>query len=168
MADDLIKHYQALAADGALRGLSILRFRESIAKVVRGAHAKTVLDYGCGAGDAYRQPHRLHRDWGLKWFDVTLYDPAFPDHAEKPDGRFDVVLCSDVLEHVPEAEVPAFIGTLFAHAKKHVWASVCCRPAKKTFPDGRNLHVTLQPIEWWRAQFEEAAEGCNWTLEESP
>lgn len=169
MAEHLIKQYRKMAAaGGSLRGLAILRYREQIADLVRKHKAATLLDYGCGAGDQWRQPHRLHRDFGLRWFDVELYDPAFPEHQEKPWGKFDGVLCSDVLEHVPEDEVEAFVATLFSHAKRFVWASVCCRPAKKTFDDGTNLHVTVKPIEWWRAVFEEQCEGCAWVLEESP
>lgn len=168
MADDLITEYRRLAKDGALRGLSILRYREQIAGLVKQFKAKTLLDYGCGAGDQWKQPHRMHRELGLRWFDVRLYDPAFPDHDEKPWGKFDGVLCSDVLEHVPEAEVDALVATLFGHARHFVWASVCCRPAKKAFPDGTNLHVTLQPMEWWREVFARHAGGIAWFLEESP
>jgi hypothetical protein len=128
----------------------------------------TLLDYGCGAGDAYKQPHRLHRHLGMRWFDVTLYDPAFPEHDEKPRGTFDGVICSDVLEHVPEDQVDALVATLFGHARRFVWASVCCRPAKKVFPDGTNLHCTIQPIDWWRAVFEKHSGGKPWVLVESP
>lgn len=168
MADDLIAQYRKLAATGEyLRGLSILRYREQIGELVRKHKASTLLDYGSGAGDAWKQPHRLHRELGLRWFDVRLYDPAF-EHCEKPHGKFDGVLCSDVLEHVPEAEVDAFVAALFSHARRFVWASVCTRPAKKTFDDGTNLHVTLQPVDWWRAVFERHAGSVPWFLEESP
>jgi hypothetical protein len=27
-------------------------------------------------------------------------------------------------------------------------------PAKRTLPDGRNLHVTLKPHDWWRERVE--------------
>lgn len=168
MADDLIAQYRALAAKGDnLRGLAILRYRARIGELVRKHKAATLLDYGCGAGDAWKQPHRLHKELGLRWFDVKLYDPAF-DHNEKPHGQFDGVLCSDVLEHVPESELDDFVATLFGHARRFVWASVCTRPAKKCFPDGTNLHVTLQPIEWWRELFERYSGGKPWVLEESP
>ena len=169
MADHLMTEYRRLAAGGeALRGLSILRYQDQLAKIAKQFKPKTLLDYGCGAGDQWKQPHRLHRHLGLRWFDVRLYDPAFPDHDEKPWGKFDGVLCSDVLEHVPEAEVDELVATLFGHAKQFVWASVCCRPAKKTFPDGTNLHVTLQPLDWWREVFARRAGGIAWFLEESP
>lgn len=171
---ELIPLYRSMAADGAnFRGLSILQHAKQIRDLVKGHQARTLLDYGCGAGEAYKSPHRVHATWGLRWFDVTLYDPAFPQLDDKPVGKFGGVLCSDVLEHVPEADVDAFIATLFTHARGFVWASVCCRPAKKCFPDGTNLHVTIHPLEWWRDRFT-AAQLANpgatvpFTLVETP
>lgn len=168
--DSLIPLYREMAAGGQqFRGLSILQHRKQIGDLVREHKAKTLLDFGCGAGDAWRQPHRLHRELGLRWFDVTLHDPSFQEHHEKPHGKFDGVLCSDVLEHVREADVDAFVANLFAHAKKFVWASVCCRPAKKTFPDGTtNLHVTIKPLQWWLDTFAEQCEGTPFVLVETP
>lgn len=156
MADDLIPLYKEMAENGVnFPGLAILSHRAELKKLMRLYEAKRVLDYGCGRGEQYRAPHRLHADWGLRWFEVTLYDPAFRRFAERPYGKFDAVLCSDVLEHIPEEEVEDTIGELLSLATKFVWASVCCRPAKKTFPDGRNLHVTLHPVEWWQEKFRE-------------
>jgi hypothetical protein len=37
-----------------------------------------------------------------------------------------------------------------------VWASVCCRPAKKHFPDGVNMHVTVMPLDWWQERVNDA------------
>jgi hypothetical protein len=72
-----------------------------------------------------------------------------------PAGTFDGVLCSDVLEHVPDEELDVFIPRLFAYADKFVWASVCCRAAKKCFPSGENMHVTIRPMSWWRRRFKQ-------------
>jgi len=171
--NELIPLYRAMAADGSnFRGLSVLQHTKQIGQLVKLHRAKTLLDFGCGAGDAYKSPFRVHREWGLQWFDVQLHDPAFPEHADKPFGLRDGVLCSDVLEHIPEADVDATIATLFKHAKHFVWASVCCREAKKCFPDGTNLHVTLQPLSWWSERFTAAqlADGRNvhFTLVETP
>lgn len=151
--NELVPLYRQMAADGAsFRGLSILQHRAQIVKLVRQHKAKTLLDYGSGAGEAWRPPHRMHRELGLHWFEVTLFDPAFPEHDDPPHGLFDGVLCSDVLEHIPEADVDTVVAQLFQHARHFVWASVCCRPAKKFFPDGEtNLHCTLYPIDWWQA-----------------
>jgi hypothetical protein len=153
--DDLISQYKLMAATGVhFPGTAIVTHKDEIKKLIKQYDARKLLDYGCGRGDAYRAPHRLHAEWGLKWWDVTLYDPAFPAVSEVPHGKFDGVLCSDVLEHIPEEDVDEFVKRLFGYARKFVWASVCCRPAKKTFPDGGpNLHVTLYPLNWWVKRF---------------
>jgi hypothetical protein len=159
MENSLVPLYSDMAADGhSFRGFSILQHAKAIRTHFVFAKVKTVLDYGCGRGDQYRSEHRLFKAWGIRWCDMYLYDPAFPQYATLPDRRFDAVICSDVLEHIPEDEVDRFIADLFNHAKKLVWASVCCRPAKKSFPGTEiNLHVTLRPLEWWDAKFKEIA-----------
>ena len=161
MTDDLIPLYREMAAGGAqFRGLSLLQSTKAIRKVVKEYGVQTVLDFGSGAGDAYRSPHKVHHEWGLKRASVRLYDPAFPEHNEwPPAGKlYDLVICSDVLEHIPEPEVDAFIATLFGYARKVVWASVCCRPARKCFPGTEiNLHCTVQPLEWWAEKFAAAS-----------
>lgn len=155
--NSLIPLYQQMAAQGAnFRGLSVLKYAKSIRKLADRVGAKTMLDYGSGAGDAYKSPDKLHKQLGLARQNVTLYDPSFPQHSGKPHGFFDLVVCSDVLEHVPEADVDEFVKTLYMHAGKALWVSVCCRPAKKYFPDGvTNLHVTVKPFEWWQDKIEE-------------
>lgn len=165
----LLKQYRTMAAMGGnFRGFSLLQHADAIAKVVKLHGATSLLDYGSGAGDGYRQPHSVHEVWGIKRGRIKLYDPSFPQLSHPPVGHYDGVICSDVLEHVPEDAVDALIATLFAHAHSFVWASVCCRPAKKFFPDGTNMHVTLHPLDWWRERFEAAARGRPFYLVETP
>jgi len=79
------------------------------------------------------------------------------------------VISSDVLEHVPEADVDEFVKTLFGYARGVVWASFCARPAKKHFPqNGENLHVTQRPYQWWHDTFSEHANGKPFVLVETP
>jgi hypothetical protein len=168
---DLLKEYRELAAlGGNFRGFSLLQHAKDIGKVVKRHQASTLLDYGSGAGDAYKQPHKVHEAWGINRMRITLYDPSFPKLAPpvQPSARFSGVICSDVLEHVPEVDIDAFIDTLFSHAIDFVWASVCCRPAKKLFADGTNMHVTIHPIEWWQAKFADRCEGQTFYLVETP
>lgn len=173
--DSLAPLYRQMADEGAnFHGLTILQHAKTIKKLIARTGAKTLLDYGCGRGDAWRSPHGFCRDLGVKWNDVFLYDPAFARTEVRPaPGRlFDGVLCSDVCEHIPEGEVPEFLATLFSHARRFVWASVCCRPATKTFPNGiTNLHVTVQSFEWWQEQFKAASSanlGAVFHLTETP
>lgn len=154
--NELLPLYREMAAEGAnFYGLSVLQHKALIGKLIKQYGVETLLDYGCGRGDAYKSPHKVWHEWGLKRPNVMLYDPAFPGHDKLPSRRFDAVICSDVLEHVPEEDTERFVGDLFNHAKSVVWASVCTRAAKKSFPDGTNLHVTIKPLQWWLDTFAE-------------
>jgi hypothetical protein len=166
---EFLAEYRKMAEGGSqFLGLSVLQHRDSIRKLARQVDAKSMLDWGCGRGDAYRSPNKLHHQLGISRKDVFLYDPSFPQHDRKPTGKYDLVLCSDVLEHIVEADVDVFIDTLFSHAKKAVWASVCTRPAKKFFSDGvTNLHCTIKPHEWWQRRMEVACGGLPFVLVET-
>lgn len=170
--DSLISEYRKLAevADGNFGGLSVLNHIKSIKALAKSVDAQSMLDFGCGRGDAYRSPHKLHHDLGLPRSAVTLYDPAFRPSSALPTGKYDLVLCSDVLEHVPEDETDEFISRLFGYAKRGVWASVCCRPAKKFFPGTEtNLHVTVREYAWWEEKFIRLrVSPVQWVLVETP
>lgn len=142
----LIAEYARLAAKENFRGLSVLQHEGRIAQLVRDTGARTLLDYGSGHGDAWHV-HRLHERWGVAT--PVQYEPSIATWAEKPVGRFDGVICSDVLEHVGEEHLDAVIAELAAYATRFCFASVCCRPAKKNFSNGRNMHVTVRPQDWW-------------------
>jgi 2-polyprenyl-3-methyl-5-hydroxy-6-metoxy-1,4-benzoquinol methylase len=170
MTDRLIPGYRAMVQANStnFNGLSILQHTKQIGRLARLVGAKTMLDFGCGRGDAYRSPYKVHHQWGISRSDVTLYDPAFNRGCNLPRGRYDLVVCSDVLEHIPEDEVDAFVQRLFSYAKHAVWASVCCREAKKFFLDGvTNLHVTVRPRGWWLDTLAKHANGTPFELAET-
>ncbi len=156
---EFVALYRELAAGGKnFFGLSLLTRADEIGALIERTGARTILDYGSGRGDGYLPPHEVHKVWGVER--PTLYDPAFPEHDVLPPAGvlFDGVICSDVLEHVPVREVDQVIDELFDFATKFVWCSYCSRPAKKLFPDGRNMHVTQKPPEWWERRFKDAQE----------
>lgn len=160
MTESVTQLYRDMVDSGSHNffGLSILQHRSQIDALIKTYDAKTALDYGCGRGDQYGEPHNFDKALGLE--SVWLYDPAFKTHDWLPgDGRlFDAVFCSDVLEHLKEPDIESALRTMFLVARKFIWASVCCRPAKKCFPPDNvvNMHVTIKPMSWWQAKFEEA------------
>ncbi len=167
---EILKQYRAMAATGgAFRGLTVLQHADTIKLLVDKHKVTTLLDYGSGAGDAYDKPHQLHKRLGIPW--PTLYDPAFQKLRNVPTRMHHGVICSDVLEHVREEDVRKLVAALFAFAERFVFASVCCRLASKTFPDGTNLHITIKPYDWWFALFEEMEpkdRTVDWVLVETP
>lgn len=128
----------------------------------------TLLDAGCGSGKFMRRILEQHaHEFSIRGFDIArnCLDPWFADHA--PDllttgclwsetglpRPNDAVVCTDVLEHIPTAHVPAVLANLRAAATKVVFLGIAL------FPDGfgpkvlgQPLHLTVQPVDWWRRQ----------------
>lgn len=158
----LMPYYREASATGLqFLGLSVMHHERDIRRLVVTACGKdtppskiSVLDYGSGRGMQWKR-ERLHEKLGVSR--PTQYDPGVAGLETKPEGTFTGVICSDVLEHVPEHLVENLLAEVFEYAEKFVWLSVCCRAAKKRFPDGTNLHVTVRPREWWQDKVNAAA-----------
>lgn len=129
-----------------LPGFTIRRYVPKIAELNRRFKPQKMLDYGSGKGFQYLVL-RIHEKWGGKL--PYCYDPGVRQLATKPEGTFDGVVCVDVMEHIAEADIDEVLKDLFSYAKKYAFIAVSCRPSRKTFPDGTNLHLTVQPPEWW-------------------
>jgi hypothetical protein len=147
--------YREMHEQGQFMSNALAPWVGDIARLVKKSGAKTLLDYGSGNGNQYHVD-KLHEAWGVL---PTLYDPAVQGIDAKPEGQFDGVLCTDVLEHIPEDELDTVIADLAGYATQWAFIAVCCRPAKKRFPDGTNVHVTVRPLSWWRAKLEGPFEG---------
>lgn len=117
-----------------------------------------VLDYGCGKAKHLFQPHlegkTFHTFFAGKVQEYYCYDPGNARYATRPadDAGFDAVICADVMEHVPDEHVDAVMKEIgkWLHPKGVGFYSISGQPAKKCFDDGENLHVNVQPIEYWQ------------------
>lgn len=146
---NIIEQYQQLHAQGKMAGSALVPFADVIADMIGRTGAMTLLDYGCGNASAYHK-HELHRFWGVDM--PTLYDPAIPAYSTIPQSEFDGVICTDVLEHLDEADIAPTLRKLFMYARHFLFVSVCCRPAKLKLIDGTNAHRTIKPVSWWSTQ----------------
>lgn len=133
---------------GAFKGYSLLPHVEDIANLIELRNARTLLDYGCGKGLQYTEKN-AHGAWG--GIMPMLYDPHVEKFSVKPLGKFDGVICTDVLEHIPEEEIiRTWLDVInFGEEFGFVFATICVRKAKKKLPDGRNCHLTVKSKEWW-------------------
>lgn len=142
-------------------GRSLPKEAAHIKRLIRLTGARTILDYGAGKGQQYL-PLRISDEeerveypdirsfWGVA--DIRCYDPAYPPFTSLPGGTFDGVVCTDVLEHCPEEDIPWILDELFRFADKFVYANVACFPARKRLPSGGNAHCTVKPVKWWEDQ----------------
>jgi hypothetical protein len=155
-----------IPAEHTFPGLSLPKEASRIKRLIRLTGARTILDYGAGKGRQY-WPLRIADEedlveypdirsyWGVS--DIRCYDPAYPPFTELPTGTFDGVVCTDVLEHCPEEDIPWILAELFSFAEKFVYANVACFPARKRLPSGGNAHCTVKPVKWWEDQLARAA-----------
>lgn len=144
-----LEQYRELHRKKKFLSFSVMQFVPEIAELVVEFQSKRILDYGCGSGKQYEQ-EKVHKIWGVKY--PAMYDPAVPGHDRLPTGKFDGVICTDVLEHIPEDELNQVLRQIAGFTRQWAFLTVCCRQAKKLLPDGRNVHVTIQPFEWWQAR----------------
>lgn len=102
---------------------------------------EVVLEYGCGQSELGRiLPH------AGRW---VRYDPAIPGIDHLPAIEADLVINTDVLEHIPERDVDELLDHIASCGDK-VFFSICTRPALEILPDGQNAHCTVWPASRWQ------------------
>lgn len=133
----------------------------AVKRLVADHGIKNMLDFGCGKGTLGKHL-RLH-DIAVKLFE---YDPGVKGKDELPKRNFDLVVCTDVLEHVEPEHLDDVLQWLSTHTDKAAILNACCRPANEaTLPDGRNAHLIVQPQSWWKIKIAAAFAGAKfeWT-----
>lgn len=145
---------KGVAPQDTFAGDSLPRQAGRIKTLIARTGARTVLDYGSGKGTQYLG-NRIQQYWGVSA--IRCYDPGHEPFAALPEGKFDGVVCTDVLEHCPEEDLGWIVDELFAFAGRFVFANVACFPAVKTLPSGENAHCTVRPTSYWCALFERTA-----------
>lgn len=162
-----------IPASDTFNGRSLKGQARRIKQLIERTGAATVLDYGSGKGQQYDpRPFEVVGEgswdgvldyWGID--EVVCFDPAYLPYSKPPSERFDGVICTDVLEHCPEEDIPWIIDEMFSFARRFVFATIACYPARKRLPNGENAHITLKQPEWWRVIFDGAAArhgGVTW------
>jgi hypothetical protein len=118
------------------------KWAETILALVGPPAVDSVLDYGAGQGSL----GRALRHAGLQCAD---YDPAVDSFRSLPElGPFDLVTCTDVLEHVETEYLDAVLSDLAILAPL-AFIVIGLVPTDKTLSDGRQAHITLRPRAWW-------------------
>ncbi len=156
-------------------GQSLLPQLARIKRLVERTGAATLLDYGCGKASWYDVRNleipgegvfeSIVDYWGVAG--VCFYDPGYEPYRALPEGRFDGVIATDVLEHCPEEDLGWILEEIFGYAQEFVFANVASYPARRTLSNGENAHCTIRPWQWWEAQLHKTAQrhpGLLWEV----
>lgn len=122
-----------------------------------------ILEFGCGNGAAVEM--LISKGLNVQGMDVTLaglvenrnghYTEAALWDLPFGDKNFDMTYSTDVLEHLPPDKIEAAIKEILRVSKRitvHIIATFSCEMY------GQELHLTQQPIKWWKEQFAKSAE----------
>lgn len=112
---------------------------ETVKKLRDRIKAESVLDYGAGKGYLAKALD----------FPIWQYDPAIPEFATSPRPA-DLVVCTDVLEHIEPDRLLYVLGDLRRCVKKVGYFVIHMGPAAKTLSDGRNAHLIQRGEHFWR------------------
>ena len=115
-------------------------------------YLKTILDFGAGKGELGR--YILDKGYNVEW---TNYDPGISEYDQLPNRQFDLVISTDVLEHVEPEKLPEVLKTLEKLTGKVLYSDIACYLTGKVFGEGpyigQDLHLIVEDPSWWRQQF---------------
>jgi ubiquinone/menaquinone biosynthesis C-methylase UbiE len=125
----------------------------------------TVLDVGCGVGYALLgfilhrkqtsgiEPCQYLLDTTLRTYhQIGIVKKGRIQQIPYDESMFDLVYCTDVLEHIPECDVDKSISELVRVSKKYVMVTICT--VKAAFHPELNLHETVKAEDWWKSRFD--------------
>lgn len=124
-----------------------------IKEVIDRLECKSILDFGCGKGEQYewRIPstgQTIEELWGVK---VTKYDPAYEPFAISPRGKYDLVICTQVLGTIPSVDLPWVIDSLYDYATKAIYIS-----ERLGMPRKQIGYLHMRPMDWTEDQWMKA------------
>ena len=134
-----------------------------------------ILDAGCGQCSVVSYLTQLHRDaYGVELSTASLEHKDCPPlmatgrvkqssltNIPFVDDYFDLVFSSEVLEHIPEFDIPAVIKELVRVSKGDLFLSISLRRAGADPPPPApaTVHVTVKSRQWWNMMFNNVS-GC--------
>jgi len=131
-----------------------LEFFDGVAEaIVRELHPSSVLDAGCAMGflvEALRKRGVDARGMDISEYAISQVHESVREHCSVASlgqpikGRFDLITCIEVVEHIPPAETEKTLANL-CNATDRLLLSTTPRDFSEP------THLNVQPPEWWTA-----------------
>ncbi len=123
-------------------GVASVEYAPIVSEIVNRLGVTHLLDYGAGKMRLFQN---LKADHKLK---LQAYDPGIEKLSADPVPA-EMVACIDVLEHIEPDLLDNVLDDLVRVTEVVGFFTIHTGPAVKVLSDGRNAHLTQQPLEWW-------------------
>lgn len=127
--------------------------------VIKPERASSLLDVGCGTGEAGLEFQRLGLN--VRWLDITheglnksvprdCFQQAclWMDWERNLTSTYDYGFCCDVMEHIP-TEYSMLVVDRIISACDVTWFQIALVPDQFGAAIGQPLHLTVKPYSWW-------------------
>ena len=142
-SNDTITQYKYLHKNNKIYGSSSLQYFDNVKTLANELNCQSIIDFGCGKGVLSNE---IEKKLKIK---CTKYDPAIEQYDTIPNEKFDLLICTDVLEHVPLENLDNVLSSIKTLSNNCFFA-ISCRLAGQILPNGENAHCTVYPKEWWK------------------
>lgn len=139
ISKEYIELNKNLHTDNLYYGVGGGRLAPTVIKLAESLKTTGICDYGCGKGYLAKALP----------FPIWEYDPAIPGKTESPRPA-DIVICSDVLEHIESDKLLFVLGDLCRCVKKIGYFVIHTGPAVKKYANGENAHLIQKDKVWWK------------------
>jgi 2-polyprenyl-3-methyl-5-hydroxy-6-metoxy-1,4-benzoquinol methylase len=136
-----LNQYKTLHQINKNYGKTSIQLLPYIQPIVNELKPKSILDFGCGKG-------LLLDNLKINCIKVN-YDPGVTEFSKEPKEKFDLVINTDVLEHIHENELEHILNKIKSYSNKVIFC-ICIIKAQTILPNGENAHCTVKPYEWWK------------------
>ena len=119
-----------------------------VEQIKKRGYVNTILDWGAGKGQMRKllkkeAPHIVY----------TPYDPGMPEYDVLPDGPFDMVISTDVMEHIEPDLIEETLRQMWNRTKYVLIQNIACSKAGSNFLygpyEGQNVHLIIEDTDWW-------------------
>jgi O-methyltransferase domain len=137
------EQYNELHKKNADYGASSITLFKEVSLIIEFIKPKTILDYGCGKG-------ALINKIAQKYPSITChkYDPSINGIETITITEADLVINTDVLEHIPEELIDGVLEKI-STLSQNVFFNLHHGLANTILPNGENAHCTVKPPDWY-------------------
>jgi hypothetical protein len=123
-------------------GVASVHYAPIVSEICNKLEVQHLLDYGAGKCRLFQSIKVGHK------MKLQAYEPAIEKLSTRPVPA-EMVACIDVLEHIEPECLDNVLDDLAHLTEAVAFLTIHTGPAVKVLADGRNAHLTQQPMEWW-------------------